>query len=293
MSSPDGAADASQRIPLTWLYVPGDRPDWMDRAAASGADVLVIDWEDAVAPEAKAGARHHTMAWLDGLPSGDRRGWPLVEIRVNGRGSQWQRDDVRTLVDHPAVESVRVPKVETANDIASVVQGLGSDRIGIHCLLESARGVEHAYEIASADRVTRIGLGETDLAGDLGSSGNAVLDWCRARVVVAARAAGLPRPAMSVFTRVLDLDALAAACRHGRTLGLFGGNAIHPRQLAVIAEAFAPSPAEYAEARQVLDALASGAATMPDGRFIDAASGSHARAILATYRSARPAKPDR
>lgn len=274
--------------PLSWLYVRGDQPDRMNRAVASGADVVVIDWEDAVAPEAKAEARRQTMAWLEQRPTRDSSGWPLIEIRVNGSGSEWQRDDLTTIGDNPAVDSIRMPKVETAWDVAAVVQRLPSVRIGIHCLLESARGIEHAYEIASAARVTRIGLGETDLAGDLGSSDHAALDWCRARVVVAALAAGLPRPAMSVFTRVSDPDGLADACRHARSLGLLGGNAIHPGQLPIIVESFAPSHAEYAEAQQVLEALAAGTTTLPDGRFIDAASGAHARAVLSTYRPTHP-----
>ena len=130
---------------------------------------------------------------------------------------------------------------------------LGSRSLPLHCLIESARGVEAAFEIASADpNVASIALGEADLRSDLGVTGEEGLLWARSRIVVAARAADLPAPAMSVYAQIDDLDGLAASCRRGRALGFIGRAAIHPKQLRVIAECFMPTEAEASAARELL-----------------------------------------
>ena len=132
--------------------------------------------------------------------------------------------------------------------------------------------------------VASIGLGEADLRADLGVTDDAGLLWARCRVVNAAAAAGLPPPAMSVFPNVADLDGLRQSCEVGRRLGFLGRAAIHPEQLPVITEAFRPSEAEVARARELVAAAAaseSGAALTADGRFVDEAVLRQARRILA------------
>jgi citrate lyase subunit beta/citryl-CoA lyase len=253
---------------LTWLYVPGDRPDMYSKAAGSGADVVIVDLEDAVAPDRKQYARQAILDWL-------RHGPPLpVEVRVNAVGTPWVVDDLEALNGIP----IRLPKVESADDVQSAADLTGA---GITCLIETALGVERAFEIASAHpRVAAIGLGEADLAGDLGTD---ELGWCQQRIVVAARAAGRPAPAMSVYPDIADLDGLAASCRAGRARGFRGRAAIHPSQIPVIREAFRPSPDEVADAQAVLAAYAqSGGAvtTLPDRRMVDAAMIGRARRIL-------------
>jgi citrate lyase subunit beta/citryl-CoA lyase len=151
------------------------------------------------------------------------------------------------------------------------------ESISLVCLLESALGVEEAFSIARSPRAMRIGLGEADLRADLGVRGEGQLEWCRARVVVAARAAGLEPPAMSVYTSIDDLDGLADSCRQGRDAGMLGRAAIHPRQLDVIRRCFRPDADELAAARATLadmsDAVADGSGVFVDrnGRMIDAA----------------------
>ena len=256
---------------LTWLYVPGDRPDLYSKAAGSGADVVIVDLEDAVVPAHKEAARRSVREWLQYTPPG------TVEVRVNGVGTPWVVDDLEALGN----VTIRLPKVESADDVRAAADLTSA---GLSCLIESALGVERAFQIATAHpRVVAIGLGEADLAGDLGTD---VLDWPRQRIVVAARAAGLAPPAMSVYPHVDDLDGLAESCRAGRASGFRGRAAIHPRQVPVIREAFRPSADEVADAQALLAAFTQatqagrGVTVLPDGRMVDAAMIGRAQRIL-------------
>src|SRR5262249_7263614 len=148
---------------------------------------------------------------------------------------------------------VRVPKCEDAGELRRVADRLG---VPVFPVLESALGVENAVALARAHPlVSGISLGEADLAVDLRVSGGEALSWARARVVVAARAAGLPSPAQSVWTAVRDLDGLRASTVEGRRAGFFGRSVIHPTQIPVVHEALAPDPAETVWARELLATL--------------------------------------
>jgi len=267
---------------LTALFVPGDRPDRFDKAVRSGADAVIIDLEDAVAPDRKADARAAAVDFL----SRYRTGAVPVHVRVNALETAECTADLAALAGLPCLAGVRLPKVQSPREVHEVVARLPG--VPVHCLIETALGVERAYAIAAANAaVAGIGLGEADLRADLAVIDETGLAYARGRVVVAARAAGLPPPAMSVYPDVNDLDGLAASCRAGRALGFLGRNAIHPRQLPVIAASFRPSADEVAHARAVLDALAAaglagrGTAVLPDGRFVDQAMAPGARRVLA------------
>ncbi|TDC51738.1 CoA ester lyase [Jiangella ureilytica] len=269
---------------LTLLYVPADRPDRVLKALGSPADVVIVDFEDAVAPSAKAAAREGASSVLGSVVEDGR----AVQVRVNAPATPWGGDDLALVAGLPAGVSVRVPKVSSPEDVAAVRSVVG-DR-PVHVLLETAAGVEAAYDIASAPGVASVGLGEADLASDLGLSGDGADDglaWCRQRLVVAARAAGLPAPAMAVWTDLADTDGLAASCARGRGLGFVGRAAIHPRQLPVIEAAFRPSATEIAAATEVVEALdaataaGSGTAVLAGGRFVDVAMAEQARRVLA------------
>lgn len=262
---------------LTWLYVPGDRPDRFSSAARSGTDVVVIDWEDAVPADAKAAARKATMAWLERAHASQAES-VTVEIRINPLDTSDAALDLATIAGaavRPA--SVRLPKVTSAEQVWGVAAALPSS-VSFTCLLESALGVENAAEIAAAsDRVARISLGEADLSADLGVTDPAGLDWCRGRVVVASRAAGIEPPPMSAWTAVADEAGLRESCRAWRARGFVGRAAVHPRQVPVIRSAFVPDKAEVAAAREVCAAFelaqAAGAGAVLDaaGRLIDPA----------------------
>jgi citrate lyase subunit beta/citryl-CoA lyase len=276
--------------PLTWLYVPGDRPERFARAIASDADVVIVDLEDAVAPGHKDVARENAHALLS-QPTPK----PVV-VRINDIRSAWGAADLALLADAPSLAGVRVPKVESAEDVRAVRTALGSRTMPLHCLIESARGVEAAFEIASADpNVATIALGEADLRSDLGVTGEDGLLWARSRIVVAARAADLPAPAMSVYTKIDDLEGLAASCRRGRALGFIGRAAIHPRQLSVIADCFMPTEEEANAARELLNALADanrsahGVVVLPSGQFVDRAMIKGAERVIALAARRAPA----
>ncbi|MET9760263.1 CoA ester lyase [Streptomyces sp. NPDC006372] len=265
--------------PLTWLYAPGDRPHVVSRALASGADVVVVDLEDAVAPDRKAYARAATAELL-----GEPQPVP-VHVRVNALHSPWAEQDFAAVGRAPGLSGLRLPKVTSA---AEVVRGARrAAPVGLYALLESALAVEQAYAVATAHPSLRgIALGEADLRADLGVRDDAGLDWSRSRVVVAARAAGLPPPAQSVHPDIRDLDGLAASCAHGRALGFLGRAAIHPRQLPVIERAFLPTEEEIEQAETILKAAATepGAQALPGGRFIDTAVVTAAQRTLSLAR---------
>lgn len=262
------------RAPLTWLYVPGDRPHVVTKALAAGADVVVIDLEDAVAQDRKEYARAATADLLT-----EPQPVP-VHVRVNALDSPWAPADLAGLAALPGLSGLRLPKVTAPDQIRQVA---AVTPVPLYALLESALGIEHAYAVATAHPALRgIALGEADLRADLGVRADAGLDWPRSRVVVAARAAGLAPPPQSVHPDIRDLDGLAASCAHGRTLGFLGRAAIHPRQLPVIERAYLPTPAEIEHAETILKAAATkeGAQALPDGRFIDAAVVAMARRTL-------------
>ncbi|MEV0485199.1 CoA ester lyase [Streptomyces sp. NPDC050508] len=264
--------------PLTWLYVPGDRPPIVAKALAAGADVVVVDLEDAVAPDRKAYARAATAELLSEPQLN-------VHVRVNALDTPWAADDLRTLTPLPGVSGLRLPKVTSTEDVVAVAEKARD--LPLYALLETALGIERAFSIAAAhSSVHGIALGEADLRADLGVRDDAGLDWSRSRVIVAARAAGLAPPPQSVHPDIRDLEGLAASCAHGRTLGFLGRAAIHPRQLPVIESAFLPTEHELEQAETIVKAAMQeeGAQALPDGRFIDAAVVVAAQRTLALAR---------
>ncbi|MFF4605539.1 HpcH/HpaI aldolase/citrate lyase family protein [Streptomyces sp. NPDC001339] len=291
---PGAPGEVPVRTPLTWLYAPGDRPEVVARALGCGADVVVIDLEDAVAPDRKARALRATAELLSEPDPGPAP----VHVRVNALDGPLAGTEIRTLAALPGLSGLRLPKVRGPADVHRAVRwatgpamqrptrdrAVGGASPALYALLESALGVEHAFAIATAHPALRgIALGETDLCAELGVRDDAGLAWPRSRTVVAARAAGLAPPPQSVYPDVRDLDGLARSCAQGRALGFLGRVAIHPRQLPVIEAAHLPSPAEVAAAEQVVRAAeeeGGGARALPDGRFVDAAVVAGARRVL-------------
>jgi citrate lyase subunit beta / citryl-CoA lyase len=254
--------------PVTGLYVPGNRPDRFDKAVATGADLVILDLEDAVPPADKAMARTSVTTWLATADVDC-----LLQVRVD------TADDLAALRGLSGFE-VRLPKVESPAQVDQVVEALPG--VAVTALLESAYGVEHATEIAAHPAVTRLGLGESDLSSELGTRSDAVLDHARIRLLYAARAAGLPAPMLSAYPAIKDLDGLRTDTERGRSLGWYGRVAIHPSQLPVITEVFAPSAAERAWAEEVLAAVsAGGVTTLSNGEMADPAMIGRAKAIVA------------
>jgi citrate lyase subunit beta/citryl-CoA lyase len=220
---------------------------------------VIVDLEDAVAPEGKEKARKGLAALLS-EPA------PVpVFVRVNALDTPWGTDDLRAVAGL-RIAGVVVPKVESTE----------LPDVPLHCLIETPLGLERAFEIASCPQVRGLSLGEADLRARTGA-GEAGLDWARSRVINAACAAGLPRPPQSAFLHIDDHDALAASCARGREFGFLGRTAIHPAQLAVIEQAYLPSATELERARRIVEL---GAGVL-DGQFVDPPVAEMARQTVA------------
>lgn len=253
---------------LTALYVPANRPDRFEKACSSGADLVVLDLEDSVLPADKVGAREAVLVWLAQATRFS------VSVRVNQLDSPWGKADLQALGDFDDLHSVRLPKVEDSRQVAMASELLGA---GISCLIESALGVERAFDIASAAGTVAIALGEADLRSDIGVTAPDGLSWARSRIVLAAAAAKLPPPAMSVYTSVTDDEGLRLSCREGRRHGFVGRSAVHPRQLQPILEGFRPSELELKAAQDMVNGIEHassqglGVTLLADGRLADSA----------------------
>lgn len=267
----------------SWLYAPASRPELLAKAVASEADAVVADLEDAVPAERKAEAREAVAAFLR-----EPQPTPVV-VRINHPTSGLAEEDVAAVAGSH-LTGVWVPKVEGADELHTVAGWLRAAgcEATVGCLLESALGIELAYDIAAGfPALESVTIGEADLRADLGVGDDAALAWARSRVVVACRAAGVGPPIQSVHTDIRDLDRLRESCRAGRARGFFGRTAVHPSHLAIINEAYTPDEAEVAAARELVDALdaaqqhGSGALVLPDGRFVDRAVVQTAQRTLA------------
>jgi citrate lyase subunit beta / citryl-CoA lyase len=280
--------------PRSYLYVPGDRPDRMAKAVdRGGADALVLDLEDAVAPRAKDAARAAVTQFLAVDPAG-----PELWVRVN---ADLLALDISSVMS-PACAGILLPKAEPdllamadkELSAAEAAHGLPPGTFGIVPVVETARGLLAAPALADGPRVRRMGIGEADLAAALGvvpGPDRRELAPHRAALVVASAAAGIAAPVAPVETDLgLSDDDLAAGTRALLREGFRARTAIHPRQLAVVNAVFTPTDDELAAAQDVLDRLAaapSGGALDRDGRFVDEAVARSARDVLARVDGSR------
>ena len=248
------------------LFVPADRPERFEKAAAAGADAVILDLEDAVAADAKDAARAALRSGFASVP---------VLVRVNGLGTPWHVADMAALAGH-AFSAVMVPKAEAGEAFEALCKASSAPVVA---LVESARGLADARRIAGTANVARIAFGSIDFCADLGCAHiRDALQAARCELVLASRLAGLVAPIDGVTTAIDDADAISGDARHARDLGFGGKLAIHPRQIAPIRAGFAPDDAEVAWARKVL-ASGDGAAAV-DGAMVDEPVRLRARAIL-------------
>jgi citrate lyase subunit beta/citryl-CoA lyase len=263
----------SGRLPRSYLFVPGDRPDRFAKAIASGADAVVLDLEDAVAPDAKERARAAVADWMAG-------GCGPVVVRVNDALSPDHAADLG-VASRAGVVAVLVPKAERAEDLARV--RAAAPHAVLLPQIESAAGIDRLRDIATAPGVQRLVFGSIDLQLDLGIEGEGEeLLLFRSQLVLASRLAGIAAPVDGVSTALDDAAALDADTRRARRLGFSAKLCIHPRQIATVHAAFAPSAEERAWAERVVAAAAaaSGAAVAVDGRMVDRPVLLRAEAIL-------------
>jgi citrate lyase subunit beta/citryl-CoA lyase len=245
----------------SYLYVPGNRPDRFDKACASGADAVIVDLEDAVPAADKAAARSALGAWL--APARP------VLVRINAADSEWFEEDL-AVCDAPGVAGIVLPKAEGIGEkVLSLCRRRGA---AVLPLIETAVGIERAAEVAATPMVQRLLFGTLDFQFELGIEGDGdELLAFRSRLVLVSRLAGIASPIDGPCTSWEDTELLRADCQRARRLGFGGKLCIHPRQIATVNAAFAPSETEIAWARRVLEAAqrSGGAAVAVDGRMVD------------------------
>ena len=236
------------------LFLPASNPRAIAKARTLGADLVVLDLEDAVKPADKAAARD---AAVEAVASG----WPMpVAIRVNGVGTEWHSLDLDSAA-RSAADLVIVPRAASAHIVSNVRKAVGKP---VLAMIETAAGVLAAPEIAS--ETAGLIAGTNDLRADLRLPLDATREPIGASlqiIVLAARAAGVP-VFDGVFNQLMDVAGFEAECSDGRRLGFDGKSLIHPDQIEPCHRAFAPSNAEIDRARKLVEAFDGGAERFED-----------------------------
>ncbi|MFV0244198.1 MAG: L-malyl-CoA/beta-methylmalyl-CoA lyase [Qingshengfaniella sp.] len=293
------------------LFGPGSRPAIFEKMAASAADVINLDLEDAVAPSDKDMARDNIVQAISGVDWGNK----TLSVRINGLDTPWWYRDVIDLIEKGGdrLDLIMIPKVGCAADIYAVDALITAAeaaagrkrRIGLEVIIESAAGITHVEEIAAASpRLQAMSLGAADFAASMGMQTTGIggtqenyymlqdgarhwsdpWHWAQAAIVGACRTHGI-LPVDGPFGDFSDDEGFRAQARRSATLGMVGKWAIHPKQIALANEVFTPSEQAVQEAREILTAMeeakAKGeGATVYKGRLVDIASIRQAEVIV-------------
>lgn len=250
---------ASRPIPRrSALYMPGSNPRALEKAKSLAADCVILDLEDAVAPDAKVMARQQIIDAVTAGGFGPRE----VVVRVNGLYTPWGADDIAAIAPIPA-DAILVPKISSADDIFAYAHAIakagGTDRTKLWAMMETPAAVFNAREIAAtagdpASRLSAFVLGTNDLAKETRARlvpGRApMLPWIM--TILAAARMHAVAVLDGVYNNIEDLAGFEAECRQGVDCGLDGKTLIHPKQLEICNRVFAPSADEVAFARQVI-----------------------------------------
>jgi len=305
------------RLNRSELAVPGSSPQFFEKAAKGGADVVFLDLEDAVAPDDKPQARKNVIEAINDIDWGDKS----LSVRINGLDTHYMYRDVVDVIEQTGdrLDLIMIPKVGTAADIYAVDMLVSqveaakgrTKRIGFELIIETALGMANVDRIAGASkRIESLHFGVADYAAstkartvqiggpnpdygvltDKDDNGERAFHWgdmwhyATARMVVAARANGL-RPIDGPFGDFSDPEGFSSQARRAAVLGCEGKWAIHPSQIDLANEIYSPSEKEVTKARRVLDAMAQAqkegkGAVALDGRLIDIASIKQAEALV-------------
>jgi citrate lyase subunit beta / citryl-CoA lyase len=283
------------------LFVPGNKPTWMEKALSYGADALILDLEDSVPGPDKRSARTYVRGALERRHDHG----PLLTVRLNALDTGLAGDDLEAILC-PGLAAIVAPKIETPQDVAVLDTlltqgerraGMPAGQVEIFPTLETARGIYHAYHIArSSARVPTLcgtaGQGG-DTARSLGyvwSKAGAETLYIRSKVLLEARAAGLAYPLMASWFNVTDLEGLRADAWLNRQLGYSGQVVIHPTHVPVVNEVFTPTPEDIAYYQGLLAAMADAerqgtAAVTYQGAMVDIAMVKTAQQMLALART--------
>lgn len=285
---PDVADTTAYRPRRSVLYMPASNERALEKAKTLAVDALILDLEDAVAPEAKDAARDNACAAARSGEYGRRE----IAIRVNGIGTQWHDADLRAVcVAGP--DAVVVPKVGSGEEVRALVAAMEAagapDHTMLWAMVETPKAMLHCEEIAAAsDRLTVLVMGTNDLAKELHAEhvpGRAPMLTGLSLCLLAARATGTVI-LDGVYNDVKDTEGFAAECAQGRQLGFDGKTLIHPGQVDPCNAAFAPSEEAVADARAVLAAWEAGAGAgvvTLNGRLVESLHVETAQRVLAIH----------
>lgn len=272
-SSREGAAVLAR----SWLFVPANRPERFVKAVASGADLAVIDLEDAVPADRKESAREAAAAWLAG--GGE------AAVRINPADSEHHAGDVAALAGVAGLRAVLLPMAVSAESLAALHDRLGPD-VPLVAQVETAAGLLAAVELARAPGVVRLAFGHLDFAADIDAAPvPEALAHAQSSLVVASRVAGIAGPVDSITTDLDDEATTRDDAARARRLGFTGKLCIHPRQVAAVNDAMSPTPEDVAWAERIV--AAGDGAVRVDGQMVDAPVVARAERILARARSSR------
>jgi citrate lyase subunit beta/citryl-CoA lyase len=269
--------------------MPSSNERALEKAKTLPVDGLILDLEDAVAPDSKERARENACAAVRSGDYGNRE----LTVRVNGLGTDWHDADLAAACA-AGPDGVVVPKVSSADEVRGLVaamQAAGApEHTKLWAMIETPVAILHAEEIARAsDRLAVFVLGTNDLVKELGAEhvpGRAPIQSSLQLAILGARAAGIAI-VDGVYNNVKDADGFAAECRQGRELGFDGKTLIHPGQVEACNAAFAPSDDEIANAREIIEAFEAAQAqglgvVTVNGRMIENLHVDTARKVLAT-----------
>jgi len=251
-----------------FLFVPGTRPERFTKALDSGADSVIIDLEDAVAAEDKQTARNAIRtAW----PTFNTEQKKRLIIRSNSPGSQFYAADL-ILAQELDLPCLLIPKSESLDQINGAAQILPNT--AIIPMIETAIGLDHLNDIATAEQVLRLALGNLDLQADLGmvcDSQESELQTARFQIVLASRLAQIAPPIDGVTPSTDDIERITNDAERAKRIGFGGKLCIHPKQVPLVKAAFLPSAEEISWAFRVIEAdkASKGGAVKLDGRMID------------------------
>ena len=232
----------------SWLFVPGNRQDRFVKAATSGADRVILDLEDAVAPDAKEEARHRLVGVM--IPANIP-----VYMRVNAVGTPWFEGDV-AVAARLAIAGILLPKAESADHVARVRAKLPATQ-RIVPIIETALGAWNVLEVARASRVERLVFGALDFQLDTGMHDEGdTLATVRSQIAIASRIAGIGAPIDAVSLSFDDEAVMTAEAARSRRFGFGGKLCIHPKQIPIANNAFRPSIADVEWAHGLLAELA-------------------------------------
>ncbi|MBW8801395.1 MAG: CoA ester lyase [Streptomyces sp.] len=262
----DNAVQAAR----SFLFVPGDQPARFDKAVDSGADLVVIDLEDAVEGDRKDSARASAVEWLS-------RGGRAC-VRINDASSPLYGTDLDALAGAPGLIAVMLPKADSPKSSTAAAERAG---VPLIALIESAVGMVRVHDIARTPAVARLAFGHLDYALDLGAgAGWSAMLHARSSLVLASRAAALPGPVDGVTTALDDAETLDRDLRRARETGFTAKLLVHPKQVPVTHAAFRPDEEAVRWARRVVESATGSSAVRVDGHMVDAPVLARARAIL-------------